>query len=44
MRTYFNHGIVGKVGRVSRTFMPSCSTHLALRLASDMTNSNSVFW
>ena len=29
-----------KVRRVSRTFMPSCSSHLALRFASGMTNDN----
>jgi len=40
----FDHEIVGKVGRMSRKFMPNCSTHLALRLTSGMTNSNSVFW
>ena len=32
-----------KVGRVSKTFMPRCSSHPALCLASDMAHGNSAF-
>ena len=41
--TCFNYSIVGKVGRVSRRFILSSPSHLALRPADDMAHGNPAF-